>query len=270
MDSIQLGIQTGVVSDVSFSLPGRQGVASRVISLVVYTSEPLNAMALASLLGQCADVSPVSIISDLAAFPRQIGMVKPDVILLSVDGQLDWGLLQTLSREAPFSRTVLWLHDIAPESAYRAKEYGVRGILRKSLPPEMILKCVRKVHEGELWFEKTLTDTFLSGRTVRVSRRENELITLVSQGLKNKEIATVMEISEGTVKVYLSRLFEKVGVRDRFELALFGLRSAPSPADGFAAPVMKSVFVASSNTAEPTRRSAKTELARLFCARAVE
>jgi len=241
-----------------------------VTSLVVYTSEPLNAMALRSLFESCGDVSPLSIVSDLTAFAPQVAAFKPDVILLSVDGHLDWGLLQTLGRESPVSRTVLWLHDIAPESAYRAKEYGVRGILRKSLPPEMILKCVRKVHEGELWFEKTLTETFLSGRTVRVSRRENELITLVSQGLKNKEIASVMEISEGTVKVYLSRLFEKVGVRDRFELALFGLRSAPSPADGFAAPVMKTVFVASSNTAEPTRRSAKTELARLFCARAVE
>jgi DNA-binding NarL/FixJ family response regulator len=242
-----------------------------VISLVVYTSEPLNAMALASLVASCPDVCLSSIVADLPELANQAAAGKPDVILLSVDAQLDWGLLQMLHRESPGSRVVLWVHEIAAESAFRAKEWGVRGILRKSLPTEMILKCVRRVYEGELWLEKTLTETFLSGRTVRVSRRENQLITLVSQGLKNKEIASVMEISEGTVKVYLSRLFEKVGVRDRFELALFGLRSASHPREGSdATPVMKTVFVASAGSSEPTRSSASTKMARLFSDRAVE
>ncbi len=236
-----------------------------MISLVVYTSEPLNAMALASLVGSSPDVFLAPIVDDLAAFANQVAVRKPDVILLSVDGPLDWSLLHLLHRESPGSRVVLWLHEIAAESAYRAKEYGVRGILRKSLPADMILKCVRRVSEGELWFEKTLTETFLSGRTVRVSRRENQLMTLVTQGLKNKEIASVMEISEGTVKVYLSRLFEKVGVRDRFELALFGLRSAANPADSLAStPIMRTVFVASASASEPTRGSSNTQVAQLF------
>jgi hypothetical protein len=50
-------------------------------------------------------------------------------------------------------------------------------------------------------------------------------VTLLSQGMKNKEIATALNISEGTVKVYLSRLFQKLGVKDRFELALYGLKN---------------------------------------------
>jgi DNA-binding NarL/FixJ family response regulator len=242
-----------------------------VISLVVYTSEPLNAMALASLVDSCPDVSLTSIVADLPTFADQVATSKPDVILLSVEGQLDWGLLHLLHRESPVSRVVLWLHEIAAQSAFRAKEWGVRGILRKTLPPDMILKCVRRVYEGELWFEKTLTDTFLSGRKVRVSRRENQLITLVSQGLKNKEIASVMEISEGTVKVYLSRLFEKVGVRDRLELALFGLRSAANPDDGLATtPVMRTVFVASASSSEPIRSVGNTQAARLFSDGSIE
>ena len=228
-------------------------------------------MALASLLQSCPDVSPLSIEPDLSSFILQAGRAKPDVILLSVDGPLDWTLLHMLRRESPRSRIILWLHEIPAESAYHAMECGVRGILRKSLPPDMILKCVRKVYEGEMWFDQTLTQTFLSGRTVKVSRRENELITLVSQGLKNKEIASVMAISEGTVKVYLSRLFEKVGVRDRFELALFGLRSTARPSGNAAdSPVVKTVFVASTSSAEPTRRSAKTQPAKLFSARAAD
>jgi DNA-binding NarL/FixJ family response regulator len=102
---------------------------------------------------------------------------------------------------------------------------GVRGIVRKTLPAETLIECLRKVHQGELWFEKSLTDSMLSARKVTLTRREGQLVTLLSQGLKNKEIATVLCVSENTVKVYLSRLFQKVGVKDRFELALYGLRN---------------------------------------------
>ena len=59
----------------------------------------------------------------------------------------------------------------------------------------------------------------------RIDAAQGQLVSLLSQGLKNKEIATTLMISEGTVKVYLSRLFQKVGVKDRFELALFGLKN---------------------------------------------
>jgi two-component system response regulator DesR len=96
---------------------------------------------------------------------------------------------------------------------------GVRGILRKTLPTELQVKCLQKVQAGELWFEKALTDSFLCARRVALTQREGQLVSLLSQGLKNKEIATTLMISEGTVKVYLSRLFQKVGVKDRFELA---------------------------------------------------
>jgi len=106
---------------------------------------------------------------------------------------------------------------------------GVRGILRKNLPAELQVKCLRKVSEGELWFEKALTDSFLAVKRVVLSPREGQLITLLAHGLKNKEIAFELGISEGTVKVYLSRLFQKVGAKDRFELALFGLKNLTSP-----------------------------------------
>jgi DNA-binding CsgD family transcriptional regulator len=58
-----------------------------------------------------------------------------------------------------------------------------------------------------------------------LSRRQSELVGLLTQGLKNKEIAAALGISEGTVKAYLTTLYEKVGARDRFDLALFGLKN---------------------------------------------
>jgi len=102
---------------------------------------------------------------------------------------------------------------------------GVRGILRKTLPTETLLRCLTRVMDGELWFEKALTDSIMSARRYSLTRREGQLVSLLSQGLKNKEIATALNISEGTVKVYLSRLFQKLGVKDRFELALYGLKN---------------------------------------------
>src|SRR5208283_3565117 len=74
-------------------------------------------------------------------------------------------------------------------------------------------------------FDKTLTASFLSAKMIALTKREGQLVTLLSQGLKNKEIATALSISEGTVKVYMSRLFQKLGVKDRFELALYGLKN---------------------------------------------
>ena len=120
---------------------------------------------------------------------------------------------------------MLWVNSISTELAFQAMGLGVRGILRKTLPTDLQVKCLQKVQAGELWFEKALTDSFLCARRVALTQREGQLVSLLSQGLKNKEIATTLMISEGTVKVYLSRLFQKVGVKDRFELALFGLKN---------------------------------------------
>jgi DNA-binding NarL/FixJ family response regulator len=230
----------------------------------------LNSIALEVLFRPAEDISLLPVASDVTNLLSQVRSLNPHVVLLSVDTSVDWGLLNNLRQESPDTKVVLWLHEITPELAYQAIECGVRGILRKSLAPEMIVKCVRRVHAGELWIEKALTQTFLSGRTIKVSRREGELITLVTQGLKNKEIATVMGITEGTVKVYLSRLFGKIGARDRFELALIGLRNAPSGMD-FANVPIRTLTGFPTSPAEPvdaTPKKAQSQSTRLFFARA--
>jgi DNA-binding CsgD family transcriptional regulator len=63
-------------------------------------------------------------------------------------------------------------------------------------------------------------------KTVELTNRESQLVSLLAQGLKNKEIAACLGITEGTVRIYLSRLFAKIGARDRFEVAVFGLKNA--------------------------------------------
>jgi DNA-binding NarL/FixJ family response regulator len=76
--------------------------------------------------------------------------------------------------------------------------------------------------------DKTFSRNIPSARTTPLTQREAQLLILLTDGLKNKEIAQALGITEGTVKGYLSRLFQKVGVKDRFELALFGLKHHPT------------------------------------------
>ena len=135
---------------------------------------------------------------------------------MDLTAEITFAVLSDMKHAMNGSRIVLWVNSISTELAFQAMGLGVRGILRKTLPTDLQVKCLQKVQAGELWFEKALTDSFLCARRVALTQREGQLVSLLSQGLKNKEIATTLMISEGTVKVYLSRLFQKVGVKDRF------------------------------------------------------
>ena len=80
------------------------------------------------------------------------------------------------------------------------------------------------VAAGELWYERQITDGLFRAKKITLTNREIQLLQLVSQGLSNKEISSVLGLTEGSVKVYLSKLFKKTRVKDRFELGLYGLR----------------------------------------------
>ena len=77
------------------------------------------------------------------------------------------------------------------------------------------MKCLQKVQAGELWFEKALTDSFLCARRVALTQREGQLVTLLSQGLKNKEIAGRLNISETTVNFHIKNIVNKRQANDR-------------------------------------------------------
>jgi two-component system, NarL family, nitrate/nitrite response regulator NarL len=193
--------------------------------VLLFTDEPVLATGFTSTVSSVPDFESVSVCHSIAELVETVPKLLPDVLLIDLTPEVTFGLLTQLQREAPGSRIVLWVRTISTELAYQAMELGVRGVLRKTLTPELMVKCLGKVSEGELWFDKSLTASFLSAKMVALTRRESQLVALLSQGLKNKEIAATLQISEGTVKVYLSRLFQKVGVKDRFELALYGLRN---------------------------------------------
>ncbi len=160
----------------------------------------------------------------------------PVLVLADLAPEAISPVLAEMRDRAPLARTVLWAETISTETAMEVMKQGARGILRKTLPADLQVNCLRKVNSGELWFEKALAEVMPAAQ-LDLDPRDARLISLLSEGLRNWEIAATLEIPEAGVQPMLQRLFHTLGVKDRFELALFGLKNLPrhprtvSPAD---------------------------------------
>jgi two-component system, NarL family, nitrate/nitrite response regulator NarL len=157
-----------------------------------------------------------------------IGRHAPEVLLFDFIAAEGFPGLAEVRRQAPACKTVLWVDAIQIEAGYQAMKLGVRGILKKSDETQYILGALQHVAEGRMCFGQSLIADFLEARTVGLTPREGQLVPLVARGLKNKEIAATLELSEATVRIYLSALFRKLGVRDRHELAIHAIKNLPS------------------------------------------
>ncbi|MBZ5593292.1 MAG: response regulator transcription factor [Acidobacteriia bacterium] len=146
----------------------------------------------------------------------------PEMVLLDLTGEFTFETLAETHARMPGCNLVIRVGPMSRELIFQALEYGVRGILPVQLSPEMFIRSLQRIANGEVLIEVTDAgfDT-VSDKRVTFSEREKQVVELLAQGLKNKEIAAAMQLAEGTVKVYLSRLFKKTKVRDRFELMLY-------------------------------------------------
>jgi DNA-binding NarL/FixJ family response regulator len=164
----------------------------------------------------------------------------PDVLLLDLKMPNLNGLsvLEFLQRSRSSTRVIVFTASEAEDEFVQAMRLGCRGILLKQTDPDLIVKSIRKVHAGEIWLGSQATAAVMNefsnglrsnhtngvagGRVCNpLSAREHEIVSLVAQGLKNKEVAARLFISEQTVKNHLHNIFDKLGVSDRLELALY-------------------------------------------------
>jgi two-component system nitrate/nitrite response regulator NarL len=199
-------------------------VFTNMTKVTLYSVQPVLIAGFQAILDSL-DGFTGSVCTSLTNLMGHIGTEQPQLIVFEVTSTID---LDTLSKVTACYRNtaiILWVEDVSAEFASQAISLGVRGLLRRSLPLETQARCLEKVAAGELWVEKTLTSQLLSSQRIALTLRERQLVVLVAQGLRNKEIAYALGITEGTVKVYLSRLFGKTGVSDRLELALFALKN---------------------------------------------
>jgi DNA-binding NarL/FixJ family response regulator len=197
-------------------------------SIVLYCQHPILSLGLTNLFQTCADLRVYTVSRIEEAIELAEG-IRPDIVVLDSNSGLDLELLRTIKRAAPETKLVLWIDSISTELAFQAFNMGVRGILWKTLGGDDFLQHLREVQKGQLRIEKELMNSIAGAKTIKLTKRESELVSLVAQGLKNKEIATELTITENTVKAYLSRLFQKLNVKDRLDLALYGLKNLAQP-----------------------------------------
>lgn len=195
------------------------------VTVLASIGEPVVQLGLKAILEGDPEFDLVGLVNNDADLTRLASEHQPNVILYSLNLELGQSVVQELRRVAPQSAIVLWGHAFSTDLAYQAMDMKVQGMLSTTSMPETLKECLKVAGEGQRWMEQSLSTALLNADRVTLSRRQRQILALLVQGLKNKEIATNLGISEGTVKCYLTKLFEKVGAKDRFELALFGLRN---------------------------------------------
>jgi two-component system, NarL family, nitrate/nitrite response regulator NarL len=125
------------------------------------------------------------------------------------------------------SAVVVWGMSITEAEALRFLQAGAKGIIRKSADNSAVLSCLRSVAQGRSWMQDSVfRDAAVQETQIRtdLTPREHQVMELVEQGYKNREIAQELGIRPGTVKIHLKHIFEKTGVHGRHGLALNGLR----------------------------------------------
>jgi two-component system, NarL family, nitrate/nitrite response regulator NarL len=192
-------------------------------NVTVFSEQPILIEGIKAALAGSSSISLAGAYSKIDLLLDQVQTTDPGVILVELTSSLTLTALRDLVSSVRPTPVILWVENVPTELVSQALALGIRGILRKSLPLNLLKRCFEKVASGELWVEQPLCDQLLFTKRVVLTPREGQLVNLLAQGLKNKEIAHFLRITEGTVKVYLSRLFRKVGAKDRLELALYAL-----------------------------------------------
>jgi two-component system nitrate/nitrite response regulator NarL len=211
------------------------------VRLLIADDHPIVRDGLKKLLLLEDDFEVVGEASDGREVLEKVRDLDPDVLLLdlrmpNLDGL---GALQALQQINKRTRVIILTASEDKNEFVQAMKLGCSGIVLKQTAPDLIVKSIRKVNSGEIWLDSHTTAavmrTFSTGpgdqggtnskgrERSPLSTREREIVALVAQGYKNKEMAEKMFISEQTVKNHLHNIFDKLGVSDRLELALYAI-----------------------------------------------
>lgn len=151
---------------------------------------------------------------------------RPDVVVLDLrmPGRNGIETLRQLREEFGDVRVLVFSNYASGEEVYQAFNAGARGFVVKEMALERLLEAIRKVHAGEQYIPPEIS-TRLSGRVLsKLSSRELEVLALIAKGLSNKEIAARLELVEGTVKVHVTNILDKLRVADRTQAILAGVK----------------------------------------------
>src|SRR5580698_1708004 len=218
------------------------------IRIVVADDHPIFRDGLCKLLALEEDFEVVAQAQDGRQVLDVLQQHEPDILLLDLKmpGLDGLATLQRLQVARNKTRVIVLTASDDKNEFVQAMKLGTSGIVLKQTATELLIKSIRKVHAGEIWLDSHTTAAVIrqfvaaddspqqsappqqqSRERERspLSQREREIVALVAQGFKNKEMAEKMFISEQTVKNHLHNIFDKLGVSDRLELALYAIHN---------------------------------------------
>ena len=163
----------------------------------------------------------------LQRFPADIVVLEGALIAGTIDA------VPELVRRAPNAKIIVQLVETDEAVTVELYRRGVRGVVPRSISPDLLVKCVRKISAGETWIDNQsvswVIEAYRSQATAlvsprsrpRLSNKEVAIITCITRGMRNKEIAYHVGTTEQVIKNYLRKIYDKLGVSDRLELALY-------------------------------------------------
>lgn len=188
-------------------------------SKILAAEQDIRVVAQAESLGQT--LSAVSTLrADLLLFEARISPTPVEAV-----GEI--------VKRDPLLKLVIMTPDSSEEETIGYLRHGVKGIITRAITPEMLVRCVHKVYDGETWLDNEKVNWVIqayrsqaaqmktSGPKTRLSEKELLIISGVTQGLRNKDIAQEIGTTEQVVKNYLRKIYDKLGISDRLELALY-------------------------------------------------
>jgi DNA-binding NarL/FixJ family response regulator len=200
------------------------------IRLVLADDHPLVLNGVENLLRLEADFEITARCKDGIEALKAVRRHRPDIAILDIrmPGKDGLAIAREILAEKLPTRVVLYTAELDEDQLLDAIRAGVQGVILKEMAPKLLAQCVRKVHAGEQWLERRSTCLSLEKLMRReagareiaalLTPRETSMVRMVAQGLRNKEIADKLCISEGTVKVHLHNIFVKLQVDSRLAL----------------------------------------------------
>lgn len=210
-------------------------MSDQAIRVLLVDDDPLVRSGLQLMLGGGDRISVVAEAEDGDQVLAAVDLHRPDVVLMDVRMPGVDGIEATrLVRGQPSAPAVLVLTTFdADELVLAALRAGAAGFLLKSSPPEDIVRAIETVASGESWLSPSIAsqliglvtagpsvDDAAAERLTRLSPREREVAEAVGRGISNHEIGEALHMSTATVKAHVSKLFEKLEVENRVQVAL--------------------------------------------------
>jgi len=220
-------------------------VNSGVVRVLAADRTPMDSQLLAEALARNADIEICGVCFNSKSALAAVASEMPHIVVLSAqleDGESKgFEVARTLRSTQPNTRVVMLLDSSERARVLEAFRCGARGVFCRSQSLTSLAKCIQSVHIGQVWANSSelafLLDTFAQMPAVndvhtdpraKLSKREQDVVRAVAEGRTNREIAAHLGLTEHTVKNYLFRIFDKVGVSTRVELVLYALTSAQS------------------------------------------